>query len=874
MLIRRSLVAFCGFALISCGANSGVPFFSGSSGTGNTGSNQQQPNPSPSPTGNPTTSPLVEHRIDVTVTAPAGVTPTTLLTVGGEVPLSGGSANLLYYNAGHQLAIASDAAQNPVLLGWVGPGETTLSSQTTAAVIMYFRLGGPLLTRDVQELLLIRLRNHAAVTKLATALETIFATDPLALTTNPPSLRTAVELAASELKNVSINRVLVDPVNGSGITVDTGEGGLAFSLVNAFRRRTYVYVQQKGFFPQTGDLVPSQPPRPVSEFELGAVTGVTSTFGTIANLLSGNIPYTPVRSEAVQVPVVNNQGQEEPRVKTAQYQVLVLGAGAASSQEQKLSDIQKDKLTEVFLKTFFFDFLFPIVNQIILPVGAEAASLDGSEGFAQFLGNTFPDLLTALQASVDTALPLLRNLDFIGAYNELAYSQVGGNHFRQEIVNWVQAGALEYFQSNGLPSPAGLGKSLERFAKVTVILDGILTVVDQTALGISVAHSQSVEEFLVSSNRGRVNISPYTAQVDKASLQNFTVSVSDPPEGVVFSYSLQNISGTPNGRLTSTNAAGNPIQGRTLETPSKVVTYIPGGSGLGKEKLVVEAIQVTPAPRASIASEEAQIEVVEANLQIVPRKASLVSEQVLPLELLIPDSLQINPSLATFEWNTTGGLCSFPSGASFRGFGDINSRINLVCTAPSNRSGTQKVSVKIFQPDTEGQLQIKGAGTAEYKVNEARKTILFGGPFGESRYSENGGFYQSSVGAGWVIPAATDEDQVQSYAVHIYNWTDGGPTQRTLDFFFTPQALSGFERITVPLSSSAAPFDGEYSFFMPPNGLSQVQSGAGGYRRGWTGVSGFGPIQNGQSGGPGPEPTLVLGRVNPSTVEVTVTYRP
>lgn len=105
---------------------------------------------------------LPSAALNVRIDMPPGLAQAAsqVLSASGSAPIAASAAMVDVFSGGPQLATVYASDGTPLLMGWVGDGRTTLSARTTAAVLMHFALGLPLLGSSARDSLRQRLENH------------------------------------------------------------------------------------------------------------------------------------------------------------------------------------------------------------------------------------------------------------------------------------------------------------------------------------------------------------------------------------------------------------------------------------------------------------------------------------------------------------------------------------------------------------------------------------------------------------------------------------------------------------------------------------------------------------------------------------------
>ncbi|MBX3170761.1 MAG: hypothetical protein KF760_25370 [Candidatus Eremiobacteraeota bacterium] len=862
-ILRNLLILLTfGFCVFSSGCGSSTSTLSGNSNPGPSGD---------APAGGTTTPRLdllTEHRANIRVILPTGVSLdlATLKVVNpaGTFPVtSAGDANVIVWNEGRMLTSVVLPNGRPLLFAYLNPNSSEISTVTTAKVLAFFRLGGWILPDDGQNALLAKL-TPALLQTITSKLQQLYALNPECLTVSQPDLQKVLDSAVASLLPQVLGKGLVDPTGEqSGVQVALSDDSSSIIVTNRKHRRVYSYITQTQFSRPAGQAnqvvqVPINPARAVADFPLSATTGLKSTFGTIADLLSGNLPFAQgVDSDPVPAPIQDDAGNSSAEAaSTATYRVVTVGPGYQFSQTTLTPD-QDAKVQQLYVESLVLDVTLPALSNVLLPSLGAGKSAE----FQRLVGNILPDLVSTLTTALTTALEKFKHGDGVGAMDEIIQGLFTGNEGRQALGQ-ITAILTTILSSDPKFTADTALTALGKFSGAVVLVDAALTGADIAVQYLDYRSCSEGVEAKVLVNRGKVTLSPPQANIDNLSILDLKAHVQDPPPEVEYVWKLD--SGPAGATLRSTNAAGAPIGGSSFTNRSPNVSFVPS-TGLGPAVVSVEAYEVVGSARNLIGFDQANIQVKAAEISLTPSKRALKKGQKGSFTVVIPNSLSVNTSIATFDFKTTGRFGGFSGGASERRvFGDTGLTIDYFCTAEESDEGTDTVSVEVFVPETEGSgLRSVGTASAKITVNDSTPDVVYGQVYGDSYYAENGGFYESHSGAGWIIPVFDDPDIIR-YDCHVFDWADG-----ELFFSFTPNDTM----FTVPpTTGNVGPAAGELSLYIPndPDGL--FGPGARYFQKGWAGISGFGPIPQG-SDHHGVTPDGFLYRVSPSTCEVRLIRR-
>lgn len=713
------------------------------------------------PTVDPPKLELVKRTLDVTVVAPPGLPPPATIKTGlGSVSIVNGvGTQTPIFEGGPQFAVATDAAGNIQLIGFVGPGDEQINAHTTAEVLLFFNLNAPLLTGAEQVKILQDLRTLPAVQTLADAIAAALAADPLAVANRSSSIKTALHAARAQIvpsgapkPRPIAARVLINPSDGqSGITI-TQVGTNTINIRNDFRRRAYYFVEQISFVPEEGGD-PIEEIYTRAEDDISPTSGATSVFGVINDLVNGTQAYTGVDTGEIDVPIIPNNAQ-----KTI-YKVTVVGIGAHAGEEGTLNPVQAQKKRELILKSFVIDFFVPAFVDILIPINEKKIDLAAKFNHAN-------DILAAFVSAVGNAAPL--------AYDKVQSGDLKGGLL--DLWNNVLADGLPritileaMFQV--LDRMGLIGESVERAQRFTDYAEGILKpldLFDSIFIGFDslvqvtqIAQSDRAATWKITSDRSKVKLSPPQADLDSTGSQAFKATIPDATgTDTTIVYHWKNTALHGGIRDNSHSSA-------EFDSTEAVVTYFPKiPLSPGEDTITVEAFEVKGQSRVSIGSATATVKVRELVPKIAPDRISLVHDESQTFKAQVDGALT-NGGTLTYRWFSTskfGQITQPPP--------QIETTTNSATfKATGTPPGEDTLAVEVFSTK-DGVKTSLGIARAQIKI-EQRKTIYLGSFNVEVQFAQPG--FTGTPGYSFVTAYAKvpKMEGATSYSCRIYNFYDG-----------------------------------------------------------------------------------------------------
>ena len=499
--------------------------------------------------------PTIQYSGTVTLPSGSGLTPDKLQvidSVGMATPQSSGKFTIPAYNDGSIVAIAQSPAGNPMMMGWLDGTHTTISADTTAAVLAYYALGGMLTLNESDRMELItEIPQSPAFPALAQVVAGEISANPDAmaapnanLTNAVTSFFTAVTAVTPASRQVKARPMDVTATPGptspqSGLTV-TGQPPASAIIQNAYRRRSHAFVMS------TADVVTFNPPVTtpdtsvvVPDFEIsptvGVNGGVTGTIASIFDAYFGNSPtaYAPVSSDPFNLPITNG-------FLGTNYQVLVVGPGLASSSGVSgLTFTQATAFRQVCVNGFVADALVPYLSNALFGSGfladssghVESATLSAFK--AMFINDLENDVFAFL-ASIPGEYAKVEAGQYKAVALDLLVTTTNAGSFRDVILQALQNSASKLGASAA--TNATLAQYVKSFNTILNAAGGVLQVLDSGIYAGQIAGSDQVDTWIVTSSTTTVSLTPKSTTFQGVGTQLLTANVLGVDDTTGYSY--------------------------------------------------------------------------------------------------------------------------------------------------------------------------------------------------------------------------------------------------------------------------------------------------------------------------------------------------
>ncbi len=530
---------------------------------------------------------VTRSALKVGVTLPAGsgaaLASTTLLTTNSNAQVADdGSSAVVLINASPQMAYLFGSDGKLLLMGVVEPGvRTTVDSRSTAEALIHIASEASLYGIAIEVALREVLRTHAIVEPVRLAVEAALKRD--GIDSGDAALMQAVATAVAALRAPKAAPGAASRLRPQGLTTtpDAKQSGLTLTpladafntivLTNTFRRRLWVWVAQTSYVDQNGTAVPLPAPIPFVDYPLRTtdalsfeslvttvgdyVVGLIQNLGFLRDYERGTIIFNPVTSKPLELPILPND--DKVQAKMAVYRTRVVGPARAdgpartAEEEAKLQALQGEMLWN--------DIILPVIKNLILPI--ISVRVDAS------LSNIASQLLLA--ATVDLA-----SLEVAGTYFPATVAAMRAGDAKEVLLQFfaefftsntwskILETAFVAFQSTGYPvalqagirdASGGLVKlnlldpeiaaqqisgAMTKFAKVIIVIKGIVMVGDYAALADDWDSSKRVTEFSTEVSAGKISLSPDPLLIDGVAV---TTAITAKVEGLDAGLAPENV---------------------------------------------------------------------------------------------------------------------------------------------------------------------------------------------------------------------------------------------------------------------------------------------------------------------------------------------
>lgn len=623
---------------------------------------------------------------------------TVVTSVGEAKPNAQGNFTVPVVNGGPQLAFLVDDQDETVMMAMVGEKGAEISADTTAKTLLFMSLGGHYFGGEQSIVFwdeISALKNDMGLADAVAA--------EISAAKNMGGVHTAVENKLADLRT-SLGAsggkgIVVNPSNAqSGVIVENFSFN-QIKLVNHFRRRCLVYVDQIAYAQGTGESQQwtfLDEPLPTTNFRLKPTKGYESVGASIALAYQGGSFFVPEASNPV---TLNYAPTTADRVR---YRVLVLGFGNVIGEAyNELTEERKDALAKIQWEHFFLEVCVPIFSNVIL--GAREGDVDVSQFSSQ-------DRLLALAGLTLSASPKAFTAAKEGNYRlailEVNNTLADNDLFRRQFLgDFVDILRDEFGSEVGSERFRNVASKLMNAFRIVDILG---TMFDTHAQLQDYVQSKQVERFEVDLTKGNVTLTPERSSMtpsDTLELTANALNVELDGGALVYEWSHDG----------EGNLADNVHFGNDFESSQNRVRYF---AGTGERNTVTVKVKVSlrrAGQTEEVGESSAVIEVQPSTPILAPDVTSLGRGETQTFDVAMSPPWDGPQLFYRFELEEgLGGLTNYGTW----------SQSPAVEFEAGQEYGTETLRVEVGYRE-DGIFKTVGTATAEIRIEE-RRSIIFG----------------------------------------------------------------------------------------------------------------------------------------------------
>ncbi|MBX3095501.1 MAG: hypothetical protein KF812_01435 [Fimbriimonadaceae bacterium] len=453
-------------------------------------------------------------------------------SAGEGAPATSGDVQVKVFNNGPQYTEVRDDDDKLVASGFIGTGRTELGFESTAEVLVYFGIGGPLQrgSNGSQKVVLDSVKNLPGFSGVVTAVTDSFNSkgyidnEDTAIKSAVAAVRDSI-LTSRERREATSRGPDVDPSRfASGLEINNSVNDQIL-LTNTAFRRGYLWLKRTGYKDSEGVTHDLDVSLASKEVALPARYG--GTIDSATGLINSQYNWEPVTMPKFDVtsdlPGIENEVD-------VFYELTTVGIGWLPGDFDELTGAQITKWEEIVYQTVYLDFYLPVFANLVIPL--DGAGMDSVSGYA---GQS-----SAARAFFTNARTSMPNVA----------SEVAKGNFTTGLSQFVTSSQLPTVEkmtadimiSWGRQFGTNLFKDEEelhnRVGRARVAIN-MLDLVDATDDMAPIGDLRSADQaniFRITSSRSAVKITPDEAEVGISETTDIRATIKDKQAGATYRY--------------------------------------------------------------------------------------------------------------------------------------------------------------------------------------------------------------------------------------------------------------------------------------------------------------------------------------------------
>ncbi len=433
---------------------------------------------------------------------------------GGATPLTAdGKTNVTIYNNGPQYADIRDAAGNLVLISYLSDTQKVFNAETTAQAMIFFAIGGAAQIDEGPAIVLAGISDFPGYGSVVDEISAqLVSQGYISLQTG--TLTDKIQDVVDAVRGTPTpdgRGTIAEPTNASGIFLDTIIDG-QFTIQQNFLRRTEGAIRRVSYVDSVG--IKHEGEEAKTEFkdvEIKTPSRYGGFLGTAANILKGDLVWTPTVTEPIKIPLFPEEAQ------ATTYELRVYGWGATAGNVVSLTPDEREKILTLSLKSIVLDACLPVVANIIIPLKQGAV-----QNFLDFAGSSslLSDTINILRETNPQIVDQIIAGDTAGALLTAWETMLSSNTFLPTIFelafDWANKHNIKLLGSTG----SELSKIVGQRLALLGVVDVFFSSADMLVYSHDIANSGRCQNFFITTTPGKVSVTGKSRTVsDKGELE-------------------------------------------------------------------------------------------------------------------------------------------------------------------------------------------------------------------------------------------------------------------------------------------------------------------------------------------------------------------
>lgn len=411
------------------------------------------------------------------------------------------------FNKGYpNIAYVFDKNDNVIMAGFITDSTNTISVGSTAEVLLYFGMGTTFQPHEIMEKFISGIGKVPGVAEWKTQVEGMFKKDPLMMQKGlfADALKTKVEaiIKTGTVLRRPADITVVNSEKKSGLQL-AEKGFNQFTFTNTFRRRSQAFIYKMNYKDLAGvshtvnnNIYGSV--TSIADLKISPTSAIRDFKGVLQDWAAGKgMDFAAVTFGPVNIPLEDNESEANFKVRVVGPGVLVLDA---------MTSYEKERLVNLQLQTIAFDYLLPVMLDVI---GAKETLGNDLSTFEKFVKGT-GDYIATIPAASDAIESGNYSKGFLDIISAIENAKAGGAFdewiklLYESVGNAVKKMGSDYIEEQ----PEFLAKRAEHLIKVLQVVDIGMKIIDYGRINADILRSKTLEEWDLKAKEVQLNMDP------------------------------------------------------------------------------------------------------------------------------------------------------------------------------------------------------------------------------------------------------------------------------------------------------------------------------------------------------------------------------
>lgn len=452
-------------------------------------------------------------------------------SAGEKAAGSDGKVGVTIFNNGPQFTQVTDASGRMVVGGFLSKDKTVLDAESTAQMLAYFAVGGPLQRGKTSSVVVLNgVKSMPGFDQVKQAVTTALTADGFIAEGDPQikaaldNMRSAV-LAGSKGRSASRGPDVDPTTSASGLDLNN-EVDEQIQITNNLFRRCYFWLERTGFKDDNGN---------VRDLNDGVTNGwilLPGRYGgsvdSATGLIKGQYAWQPAAMDPIPVASDIADVSNEQEIY---YKLTTVGPGSRAGDFDDITTEQFGRWEESIFWSTYLDFFVPVFANIIVPLDGDAI-----DSFAEFAMKDAE--AQAFITSCRSSMKSVTSLTAQGKFAQAVQAFVSSSQTESVTVPVTAKVFLKWAQKFGSGLFVGQSDLENRVGVATTRINMIdlAAATAEMAPLMDIAQADQANIFKITSSKSKVSLQPDQTEIGLNETTDIVAVIKNKNPNVTYRY--------------------------------------------------------------------------------------------------------------------------------------------------------------------------------------------------------------------------------------------------------------------------------------------------------------------------------------------------